>query len=52
MNAQNARLAYNLALAAADALLENYANAGLRNMLRNPEMLTPATAGVDKALGF
>jgi len=52
MNAQNARLAYNLALAAADALVENYANVGLRNMLRNPEMLGPATAGVDKALGF
>ncbi len=52
MSAQNARLAYNLALAAADALVENYANAGLRNMLRNPEMLGPATEGVDKALGF
>jgi hypothetical protein len=52
LNAQNARLAYNLALAAADALVEDYANAGLRNMLRNPEMLTSATAGVDRALGF
>lgn len=52
MSPQNARLAYNLALAAADALAENYASYGLRNLLRNPGMLRSVTAGVDKALGF
>jgi len=52
MSAQNARLAYNLALAAADTLVDNYAAYGLQNLLRNPEMLQQATAQIDKALGL
>lgn len=52
LSGEHARLAYNLALAAADVLAENYANYGLRNVLRNPELLQHVTAGIDKALGL
>jgi tetratricopeptide (TPR) repeat protein len=49
---QNAVFAYSLALSAADALFENYANYGLRNVLRNPERLPGITADLDQKLGF
>lgn len=52
MSAQNARLAYNLALAATDTLVDDYAAYGLRNLLRNPDMLQQATAQIDKTLGL
>ena len=52
MNPGHARLAYNLALAAADALFENYATYGIRNLLHNPQMLQQITPGLDRALGI
>jgi len=52
LSGEHARLAYNLALAAADVLVENYANYGLRNVLRSPELLQQVTTGIDKALGL
>ena len=39
MSTQNALAAYSLALAAADALYDNYASYGIRNILTNPETL-------------
>src|SRR5579864_8183624 len=48
----NARLAYNLALAAADALYENYSSYGIRNVINNPESLRQVTAELDKKLGL
>ena len=39
MNTQNALAAYSLALAAADALYDNYASYGIRNILSDPETL-------------
>lgn len=52
LSEKSARLAYNLSLAAADALVENYSNYGIPNLLRNPGMLRQVTSGVDKALGL
>jgi hypothetical protein len=52
MSTQNAVAAYNLALAAADALYDNYANYGIRNVLSNPDRLPHITADLDRALGF
>jgi hypothetical protein len=52
MSPEHARLAYNLALFAADVLFENYANYGIRNLLHNPQMLQQITPGLDKALGL
>jgi hypothetical protein len=52
LSGEHARLAYNLSLAAADVLVENYSNAGLRNVLRSPELLRQVTAGIDKTLGL
>ncbi len=52
MNTGQATLAYNLALAAADALFELHWNDGLRNILRNPQNLPQVTAELDKKLGF
>lgn len=52
LSAQNARLAYSLALLAVDTLMDQYANYGLRNILHNSAMLAQVTAGVDKALGL
>ena len=39
-------------LAAADALYDNYANYGIRNVLANPERLPHITSELDRALGF
>lgn len=48
----NARVAYNLALAAADSLFENYERYGIRNILNNPERLPQITADLDRKLGL
>ncbi len=50
MSTQNAQVAYSLALAAADALYDNYANYGIRNILTNPETLPRITADLDAKL--
>jgi len=52
LNADNARVAYSMALAAAEALYENYSNYGLRNILNNPQTLKQVTMELDKKLGF
>ena len=52
MSADEARQAYNLSLAAANALYESYSTDGLRNILRNPENLGQVTEVLDKKLGF
>lgn len=52
MSTQNAYAAYSLALAAADALYDNYANYGIRNILNNPETLPRITAELDGKLGL
>jgi tetratricopeptide (TPR) repeat protein len=52
LSADNARMAYNLALAAAEALYENYSDYGLRNVLNNPQSLQQITTELDKKLGF
>jgi tetratricopeptide (TPR) repeat protein len=52
MSAQNALAAYSLALAAADALYDNYASYGIRNILTNPETLPRITADLDAKLGL
>ena len=49
---QNAAFAYSLSLSAADALFDNYANYGIRNVLRNPDRLPGITADLDQKLGF
>ncbi len=46
-----ARIAYALALDAADALYDGDPN-GLRNILRNPQSLGQVTAELDKKIGF
>lgn len=52
LSTDNARLAYNLALAAADALYDGYSGYGLRNVLSNPQSLPQITTELDKRLGF
>jgi tetratricopeptide (TPR) repeat protein len=52
MSTQNALAAYSLALAAADALYDNYASYGIRNVLTNPETLPRVTADLDLKLGL
>ncbi|HEV2688918.1 MAG TPA: hypothetical protein VGV35_10195 [Bryobacteraceae bacterium] len=52
MNMDNARVAYNLALAAADALFESYQSYGLRNVVNNPQSLQQITAELDRKLGL
>jgi tetratricopeptide (TPR) repeat protein len=52
MSTQNALTAYSLALAAADALYDNYANYGIRNILTNPATLPRITADLDGKLGL
>ena len=52
MSTQNALAAYSLALAAADALYDNYASYGIRNVLTNPETLPRVTADLDAKLGL
>ena len=52
MSAEHARLAYNLALAAAEAILAGYANYGLWNIVHNPQILRQITPALDKSLGL
>lgn len=52
MSTQNARAAYALGLAAADALYDNFAGYGIRNILASPEMLPRVTADLDAKLGL
>ena len=52
MSTQNAVAAYSLALAAADALYDNYASYGIRNILTNPDTLPRITADLDAKLGL
>jgi len=52
MSPQNAQAAYNLALAAADALYDSFANYGIRNILNNPASLPAITAELDVKLGL
>jgi len=52
MSTENARIAYSLALAAADALYDNYASYGIRNVVTNPQILQQVTAEIDKKLGL
>jgi len=52
MNAQNARLAYGLALDAAEQLFDGYQNYGIRNVLNNPDRLPQVAADLDQRLGF
>ena len=52
MSTQNALSAYRLALAAADALYDNYASYGIRNILNNPETFPRITAALDAKLGL
>jgi hypothetical protein len=52
LSTENARIAYNLALAAADALYDNYAGYGIRNIVNNPQTLKQVTADIDKKLGL
>jgi hypothetical protein len=50
--ADRAQTAYHLALAAADALFENYQNYGIRNILNNPDRLPQISADLDRKLGL
>lgn len=52
LSTQNAYAAYSLALAAADALYDNYASYGIRNILNNPATLPRITANLDAKLGL
>jgi len=52
LSIENARLAYNLALAAADALYDNYSSSGIRNVVNNPQNLPQITAALDRKLGL
>jgi tetratricopeptide (TPR) repeat protein len=52
LSTDNARVAYSLALAAAEALYDNYSSYGLRNILNNPQSLPQITTELDKKLGF
>jgi hypothetical protein len=52
MDAGRARVAYHLALAAADALFDRYAGYGIANLLRDPERLPQVTAELDRVLGL
>jgi tetratricopeptide (TPR) repeat protein len=52
LSVENARLAYNLALSAADALYDNYSSSGIRNVVNNPQNLPQITADLDRKLGL
>jgi tetratricopeptide (TPR) repeat protein len=52
LSSENARIAYNLALAAADALYSDYSSYGIRNVVSNPQILQQVTAELDKKLGL
>ncbi len=52
MDAPHAQAAYALALAAADALYDEYAAYGIPNLLRDPGRLPQVAAELDKKLGL
>jgi hypothetical protein len=53
MSAQHARIAYAVALAAADEMIDGVgASVGLRNILSNPAILEQVTANINKRLGL
>ncbi|MGD0297624.1 MAG: hypothetical protein ABSE86_10935 [Bryobacteraceae bacterium] len=52
MSTENARIAYNLALAAADALYGDFYSYGIRNVVTNPQIRQQVTAELDKKLGL
>ncbi len=52
MDAARARVAYRLSLAAADALYDSYAEYGIANLLRNPQLLPKVAAELDCRLGL
>ena len=52
LSTENARIAFNLALSAADALYDNYSSYGIRNVVSNPQVLQQVTADLDKKLGL
>ncbi|HLG98016.1 MAG TPA: hypothetical protein VKX49_17000 [Bryobacteraceae bacterium] len=52
MSAGEARVAYNMSLAAADALYDAFPGDSLRNVLRNPDTLPHLTLDLDQKLGF
>jgi hypothetical protein len=52
LDTAHATLAYAPALAAVEALYENYGNDGVRNLMRNPERLPAISADLDKRLGL
>ena len=52
MSTANARVAYNLALAAADSLFDDFAAYGIYNVVTNPQIRETVTAEIDKKLGL
>lgn len=50
LNTQQAALAYAYALVAADLLVKEFGNDGLRNLLRNPERIPAISKELDKRL--
>jgi tetratricopeptide (TPR) repeat protein len=52
LSTANARIAYNLALAAADALYNDFSSYGIRNVVTNPQILQQVTSEIDKKLGL
>ena len=50
LNSQQAALAYAYALVAADLLVKEFGNDGLRNLLRNPERIPAISEELDKRL--
>lgn len=52
LEGEHARIAYGLALLAAETLLELYENTGIGNLLRNPSELRRVEARIAQALGW
>ncbi len=52
LDADSARLAYQLALHAIEVYRHDHGSTGLRNLLRTPERLTQVTADLDRRLGL
>jgi len=52
MSTANARIAYNLALAAADSLFDDFAAYGIYNVVTNPQIRERVTREIDKKLGL
>lgn len=50
LSSQNARIAYNLALAAVELMYEHYSTYGIRNILNNPDVLPQVTVDLDQKL--